>query len=75
MQQPNPAFEHRSQPMSRQLAGHLRARAADASDAWRLYASAGRGFETPTFNELGYRADGGAGLALDLAAGSTRPAG
>lgn len=33
----------------------------------RLYASYGRGFETPTFNELGYRADGGAGLALDLA--------
>lgn len=32
----------------------------------RLYASAGRGFETPTFNELAYRADGGAGLALDL---------
>lgn len=32
----------------------------------RLYASAGRGFETPTFNELGYRADGGAGLAFDL---------
>ncbi|MDH5832324.1 TonB-dependent receptor family protein [Luteimonas kalidii] len=34
---------------------------------WRLYVSAGRGFETPTFNELGYRADGGAGLAFDLA--------
>ena len=32
----------------------------------RLYLSAGRGFETPTFNELGYRADGGAGLALGL---------
>ena len=32
----------------------------------RLYLSSGRGFETPTFNELGYRADGGAGLALDL---------
>ncbi|MGE8224813.1 MAG: TonB-dependent receptor family protein [Stenotrophomonas sp.] len=43
-----------------------------ASDDLRFYASAGRGFETPTFNELGYRADGGAGLALDLAAGSTR---
>ncbi len=37
-----------------------------ASDAWRVYASAGRGFETPTFNELGYRNDGGAGLALNL---------
>jgi iron complex outermembrane receptor protein len=37
-----------------------------ASDDLRLHASVGRGFETPTFNELGYRADGGAGLALDL---------
>lgn len=33
---------------------------------WRLHASVGRGFETPTFNEMGYRADGLAGLALDL---------
>lgn len=33
---------------------------------WRLYASLGTGFETPTFNELGYRLDGGAGLALGL---------
>jgi len=32
----------------------------------RLYASFGEGFETPTFNELGYRRDGGAGLAFDL---------
>ena len=32
----------------------------------RIYASAGRGFETPTFNELSYRADGGAGLAFGL---------
>jgi iron complex outermembrane receptor protein len=37
-----------------------------ANDNLRVYASMGRGFETPTFNELGYRADGGAGLALDL---------
>lgn len=43
-----------------------------ATDAWRLYASAGRGVETPTFNELGYRADGQAGLALDLAAARSR---
>ncbi|MEP6907469.1 MAG: TonB-dependent receptor [Pseudoxanthomonas sp.] len=35
-------------------------------DSLRLYVSAGRGFETPTFNELGYRSDGGAGLAFDL---------
>ncbi|MCY7313043.1 MAG: TonB-dependent receptor, partial [Pseudoxanthomonas sp.] len=37
-----------------------------ATEDLRLYASLGRGFETPTFNELGYRADGGAGLAFDL---------
>ena len=35
-------------------------------DDARVYLSAGRGFETPTANELGYRADGGAGLAFDL---------
>jgi iron complex outermembrane receptor protein len=32
-----------------------------AADGLSLYASAGRGFETPTFNELGYRSDGGSG--------------
>lgn len=37
-----------------------------------LHVSAGRGFETPTFNELSYRADGGSGLALDLDAASSR---
>jgi iron complex outermembrane receptor protein len=31
-----------------------------------VYASAGRGFETPTLNELGYRADGQPGLATTL---------
>ncbi|MEX1827964.1 TonB-dependent receptor [Luteibacter sp. CQ10] len=31
-----------------------------------LYANWGRGFETPTFSEIGYRADRGAGLAFDL---------
>ena len=31
-----------------------------------LYAAAGRGFETPTFNELAYRADGTAGLNFAL---------
>jgi iron complex outermembrane recepter protein len=36
------------------------------SSALRVYASYGRGFETPSFNELGYRGDGGAGLAFDL---------
>ena len=37
-----------------------------------LYASYGEGFETPTFNELGYRADGGSGLAFDLTPSRTR---
>jgi iron complex outermembrane recepter protein len=36
------------------------------TSALRVYASYGRGFETPSFNELGYRSDGGAGLAFDL---------
>jgi iron complex outermembrane receptor protein len=31
-----------------------------------LYVSAGRGFETPTLNELSYRPDGQAGLNFDL---------
>ncbi len=35
------------------------------SQAARLYASWGRGFETPTFSEISYRNDGG-GLNLDL---------
>lgn len=37
-----------------------------ASDTLNFYASHGRGFETPTFVELAYRTDGGAGLAFDL---------
>ncbi len=32
----------------------------------RLYASFGQGFETPSYNELGYRSDGQAGLAFNL---------
>ncbi len=37
-----------------------------APDAqWRIYAAAGRGFETPTFNELAYR-PGGTGLNFAL---------
>lgn len=36
------------------------------TDAINLYASVGKGFETPTFNELAYRASGGAGLNFDL---------
>jgi iron complex outermembrane receptor protein len=35
-------------------------------DALRVYFSVGQGFETPTFNELSYRADGAAGLAFGL---------
>lgn len=36
------------------------------TDAWNVYVSAGRGFETPTINELSYRAGGINGLNLDL---------
>jgi iron complex outermembrane recepter protein len=36
------------------------------SENLRLYASYGKGFETPSFNELGYRSDGLPGLAFDL---------
>src|SRR5690606_827968 len=42
------------------------------TDAWRFYASLGDGFETPTFNEISYRADGAAGLAFDLNAALSR---
>ena len=35
-------------------------------DALRLYASYGKGFETPSYNELGYRSDGQPGLAFNL---------
>ena len=38
-----------------------------ATPAVHLYATAGRGFETPTFNELSYRPDGATGLNLALA--------
>jgi iron complex outermembrane recepter protein len=44
------------------------------TETLRLYASMGRGFETPTFNEIGYRADGGAGLAFDLKPATSRNA-
>ena len=46
---------------------------AFAPDAqWRWHLALGKGMETPTFNELAYRADGGAGLALDLRAARSR---
>ncbi|MGN6788951.1 MAG: TonB-dependent receptor family protein [Rhodanobacteraceae bacterium] len=41
---------------------------------WHLYASFGRGFETPTFSELAYRADGRAGMAFDLKPARSRNA-
>jgi iron complex outermembrane receptor protein len=34
--------------------------------AWSLHAAIARGFETPTANELAYRADGSSGFNLDL---------
>ncbi len=36
------------------------------TDAWNLYLSAGRGFETPTINELSYRSDNQSGLNFNL---------
>jgi iron complex outermembrane receptor protein len=36
------------------------------SDELHLYVSAGRGFESPTFNELAYRPDGSAGFNTEL---------
>ncbi len=43
-----------------------------ASDALHLYATAGRGFETPTLNELAYRSGGGTGLNFGLQSASSR---
>lgn len=37
------------------------------TDSLSFYVSAGRGFETPTFNEISYRNDGLGGLNFDLA--------
>lgn len=39
-----------------------------ATDWLSVYANAGKGFETPTFNELSYRSDGRSGLNADLRA-------
>ena len=36
------------------------------TDAWNLYLAGGRGFETPTINELSYRSGGQSGLNFDL---------
>ena len=43
-----------------------------ANDALQLYAAYGEGFETPTFNELQYRSDGGSGLNFALQPATTR---
>ncbi|MCR6701710.1 MAG: TonB-dependent receptor [Dokdonella sp.] len=50
------------------VAGLLFEASPDAS----FYASWGKGFETPTFNELGYRNDGGSGLNFGLLPARTR---
>lgn len=42
------------------------------SDTLRVYATAGRGFETPTLNELAYRASGATGLNFALQASLSR---
>lgn len=44
------------------------------ADNLRVYASFGKGFETPSYNELGYRSDGQAGLAFDLKPSRSRNA-
>jgi iron complex outermembrane receptor protein len=38
----------------------------DLTDAWNVYTSVGRGYETPTINELSYRNDGQSGLNFKL---------
>lgn len=43
-----------------------------ASDTLRVYATAGKGFETPTLNELAYRASGATGLNFALQAATSR---
>lgn len=43
-----------------------------ATDALNVYAAAGRGFETPTFNELAYRPGGQPGLNFDLRSATSR---
>ena len=43
-----------------------------ASDTLNLYAAAGRGFETPTLNELAYRASGATGLNFGLQNATSR---
>ncbi len=42
------------------------------NDSVNLYGSVGRGFETPTFNELSYRPSGGTGLNFALQSATSR---
>jgi iron complex outermembrane receptor protein len=42
------------------------------SDGLNLYAAMGKGFETPTFNEVAYRPNGATGLNFDLQAARSR---
>jgi iron complex outermembrane receptor protein len=42
------------------------------SPRWQWFAAWGRGFETPTFNELAYRSDGGSGPNFALQPARTR---
>lgn len=44
----------------------------EVDEALHLYASAGRGFETPTLNELAYRPDGSGGLNFALQPATSR---
>ena len=46
----------------------------EASPAWRAYVSFGRGFETPTLNEVAYRANDASGLNLGLRPATTASA-
>jgi iron complex outermembrane receptor protein len=43
-----------------------------ATERWHLYANYGNGFETPTFNMLGYRPNGSAGINFDLVPARSR---
>jgi len=43
-----------------------------ATPELNVYMNAGRGFETPTFNELAYRSDGLSGLNTDLRASTSK---
>ena len=42
-----------------------------ATDTLNIYAAAGRGFESPTLNELAYRSNGATGLNFDLKAATS----